>query len=117
VGFSAPSPVLTTTPATRTVKTGTITVSNSGNGPLTLTANPTVAKNGGPGAFAIVAPASGTQCVNGLVVAASGGTCTIGVRYTPPATGTLSNATGHVTLTDTGAANGTQTSAPNFTAN
>jgi hypothetical protein len=117
VGFSAPSPVLTTTPATRTVKTGTITVTNSGNGPLTLTANPTVAKNSGPGAFAIVAPASGTQCVNGLVVAASGGTCTIGVSYTPPATGTLNNATGHVTLTDTGAANGTQNSAPNFSAN
>jgi hypothetical protein len=52
-----------------------------------------------------------------LVVAASGGTCTIGVSYTPPATGTLNNATGHVTLIDTGAANGTQNSAPNFPAN
>ncbi len=120
VAFSAPSPALTTTPATTTAKTGTVTVTNSGNGPLTITATPTVARiSGATGTFAIVAPLSGTQCVNGSVVAA-GGTCTIGVQYTPPTTGTTAQRTatsnGRVTLTDTGAATGTQNSA-NFQAN
>jgi hypothetical protein len=49
-------------------------------------------------------------------VAAGGGTCTIIVQYTPNTTGTPGTATGAVTLTDTGAATATQTSA-NFSAN
>jgi hypothetical protein len=43
-------------------------------------------------------------------------TCTIAVRYTPNTTGSIGTATGNVTLTDTGAATATQTSAT-FSAN
>ena len=115
VSFSAPSPAMTTNPATRAVKKSTITVTNTGTGSLTLTAAPTVTINSGTGIFAIIAPASGTQCVSGTVVAPSA-TCTIGVQYTPPGTGNAGS-TGHVTLTDTGAATATQNSTPNFAAN
>jgi hypothetical protein len=115
VGFSAPSPLLTTTPATTTTKNGTITVTNSGTGPLTLTAAPTIAKTAGgattTGSFSI----TGGTCTSGTVVAAAGGTCTINVQYIPNATGTIGTATGTVTLTDTGAATGTQTTS--FSAN
>jgi hypothetical protein len=115
VGFSGPTPSLVT--GGTAAHSGTITVSNTGSGSLTLTAVPTVAKVGtAGGTFAIVAPASGTRCVSGTVVAV-GGSCTIGVQYTPPATGNrTATATAHVTISDTGAAAGTQTSA-NFTAN
>jgi hypothetical protein len=47
-------------------------------------------------------------------VAAGGGTCTIIVQYNPG--GSTATSTAHVTLTDTGAATVSQTSA-NFTAN
>ncbi|HTY63536.1 MAG TPA: hypothetical protein VMG30_14915 [Acidobacteriota bacterium] len=112
VSFSGPSPALTTVPATRTVKNGTVTVTNTGTAALLFTADPTVVKTAGPtlGFFAIVAPASGTQCVNGGVVA-PGGACTIGIRYTPPAVGPNGTATAHVHLADTGAAAATQDSA------
>jgi hypothetical protein len=112
VNFSAPSPALTTTTANSTVKNGTITVMNSGTAALTLTANPTITQTAGPGTFAIV---SGGTCISGTVVAAGGGTCTISVRYTPPAA-SPTTATAHVTLTDTGAATGTQ-NGPNFNGN
>ena len=119
VGFSGPTPALTTTPATRTVKTGTITVGNTGTANLVLTAAPTVVKTAGPaaGTFVIVAPNSGSgpQCLNGTSVA-PGGTCRIGVQYTPPATGTIGTGTAHIVLTDTGAAATTQSSG-NFNAN
>jgi len=117
VGISAPSPALNT--GGLTVKNGTITVTNTGTGPLTLTAAPTVAKaptNTGNAAstFAIVAPASGTPCTAGGVVAAGGGQCTIGVQYNP--NGFTTTSIGRVTLTDTGAAATTQ-NGPNFNAN
>jgi hypothetical protein len=115
VGFSGPTPSLVT--GTRTLHSGTITVTNSGTGPLTMTAAPTVAKTSGgtttTGSFTI--PATGTTCT-GTTVLNPGGTCTINVQYTPNTTGTLGTATGAVTLTDTGAATTTQTS-PNFSAN
>jgi hypothetical protein len=114
VAFSAPSPSMVTTPATTAVKNSTITVTNNGTGALTLTAAPSIAKLSGganTGPFTI----TGGSCVNGAVVN-PGLTCTIAVRYTPNTTGSIGTATGNVTLTDTGAATATQTSAT-FSAN
>ncbi len=87
------------------VKTGVITVTNSGNGPLTITADPEVTRISGTGSFAIVPPAMGIPCAKTLVVAGKGGACTIGVRYTPSDTAI---STARVTLTDTGAKTATQ---------
>jgi hypothetical protein len=111
VGFSAPSPVFTTTPANTTAKNGTITVTNTGTASLTITATPTVTRTAGP--TTDVYTVTGGTCASGLVVAAGGGTCTIIVHYAPANT-TLTTA--HVTLTDTGAATGTQNSG-NFNGN
>ena len=114
--ISLPSPALATTPATTTTKTGTITVTNNTTGitypgPLTLTAAPTITKVGtAGGTFSIVA---GGTCVSGYVIA-PGGTCTINVQYAPGTS--TATATANVSITDTGGANPTQTSA-NFTAN
>lgn len=91
--------------AKMTVKTGVITVTNSGFGTLTITADPEVTRISGTGSFAIVPPGSGTPCAKTLVVAGKGGSCTIGVRYTPSDTGI---STARVTLTDTGAKTATQ---------
>jgi hypothetical protein len=111
---SVPAPVLTTTPANTTTKSGVITVTNTGTVELILSANPTIAKVGaGGGTFSI--PAGGT-CVSGAVVAA-GGACTINVQYAPGTS--TATATANVTIAgDVGAGpgNGTVTSA-NFTAN
>jgi len=112
VTIGAPAPVLTTTPANTTTKTGTITVSNAAaaTGPLTLTANPAIAKVGAAGGtFSIVA---GGTCVSGAVVN-PGGSCTINVQYVPAGTAT---ATANVTITGSGLAAATLTGA-NFTAN
>jgi hypothetical protein len=111
VTFSAPSPLLTTAPADRKVKSGTITVTNTGTGPLTLEAAPSITRAGDTeaGKFSI----TGGSCSSGVVVAAAGGTCTISVRYTPANTRA---STARVTLTDSGAAEGTQHSA-NFSGN
>jgi hypothetical protein len=117
VAISPPSPLLTTGGANATaIRNGTITVSNSGAGNLTLTAAPTVVKTAGNAAstFTIVAPATGTPCASGTVVAAGGGTCTIGVQYNP--NGFTTTATAHIVLTDTGAPGATQ-NGPNFNAN
>jgi hypothetical protein len=115
VAIGAPAPVLTTTTANTTTKTGTITVSNAAaaTGPLTLTANPTIAKVGGAGGtFSI--PAGGT-CVSGFVVS-PGASCTINVQYVPGGTPATATATANVTVTGTGLATASQTSG-NFTAN
>jgi hypothetical protein len=110
VVFSAPAPVLTSTPANTTAKKATITVRNTGSGPLKLSAAPTITKTAGAAAsqFAI----TGGTCASAVVVAA-GGTCTISIRYTP-ANAVISTA--HVTLRDIGAAAATQNSA-NFNGN
>jgi uncharacterized repeat protein (TIGR01451 family) len=113
VGFSAPSPLLNTGGLNN--KQGLVTVSNTGTAAMTLTAAPTVVKTAGNGAstFATYTPASGTQCVSGLTVAA-GGTCVVGVQYNPG--GVTTNATGHISLTVSGANAANQTG-PNFTGN
>jgi hypothetical protein len=113
VSISDPLPLLTATPGNFRTKEGTITVSNTGSAPLTITANPTITETAGAGFFSLVAPAFGTPCMPGLVVAA-GGNCTIGVQYYPtPGTET---STAFVTITDSGAATSSQNSAP-FIAN
>ena len=119
VSFSGPTPALTTSPATTDVKTGTITVTNTGTGVLMLTAAPTVVETTNRGTFTIVPPAFGTACTSGAPVAPAG-SCTIGVQYAPPTNGRFSNRTStqtaHVVLQDTGAATMTQNS-PDFNAN
>jgi hypothetical protein len=114
--FSAISPALTTTPANRTTKIGTVTVTNTATGPTAgpfiLSAAPTIAKLpviGGPGTFSIITtgPNAGT-CVSGASVA-PGSSCTIGVQYVPPAApATLSTATADITLQVVGTAIATQ---------
>ncbi len=112
--FTGPTPALTTTPANRNTKSGTVTLRNSAAGAnagaLTLTAAPVVNRVTGTGAFTV----TGGTCASGTVLA-PGGTCTITVQYVPPATGSATS-TAHVTITDSGAATLTQNS-PNFTAN
>jgi len=114
VTVSVPSPALTTGAADRSVKTGTATVTNSGGGTASLTALPTVVRTAGTGTFAIVAPLSGTPCTASTVLG-PGATCTVGVQYTPPATGAVTS-TAHVNVTDTGATTSNQNSA-NFNGN
>jgi hypothetical protein len=87
--------------ADTTVKNGTLTVTNTGNGPLTITALPTVARLTGTGTFAVINV--GTTCTATAVVAANGGTCAIHIRYTPPTTGGVMS-TAQVTVTGSGGA-------------
>ena len=104
VSFTGPVPALNT--GGTGTKSGVVTVHNTGNSNLTLTAAPTIAKtsgNGGTGAFTIT---TGGTCTNGAVIAA-GGNCTINVRYAGASN--PSPATGTITLTDSGASTTTQT--------
>jgi hypothetical protein len=117
VGFSAPAPLLTTTPANLTAKTGTITVTNTATGAFagsfTLTANPTVTRTGANrGTFTI---AAGGTCVTGVVVA-PGGTCTIAVTYTPTNLNGGGTSTAHVTIAGIGFA-ASPVNGPNFNGN
>ena len=102
VTFSNPG--LTTSPANRTPKDGTITVTNTATGanagPLTLTGVPTLTQTGGTGTFTI----TGGTCVSGLVVNSGGGSCTVGVHYVPPAAPASASSTAHATLPNSGAA-------------
>jgi hypothetical protein len=101
----------TSTPANITTKNGTVTVSNAATatGSLTLTAAPAVAKVGTSGGVFTV---TGGTCTSGAIIA-PGGNCTILVQYVP---GTTTPASAHVTITGSGLAAATLTSA-NFTAN
>jgi hypothetical protein len=102
VVFSPAQPAgLMTLAADTTVKNGTLTVTNTGNGPLTITALPTVARLTGTGTFAVINV--GTTCTATAVVAANGGTCAIHIRYTPPTTGGVMS-TAQVTVTGSGGA-------------
>jgi len=119
VGFSGPSPALTTTPATNAGKFGMITVSNTGTGPLTFaTAGAfAVTKASGPGTFTLtLSGATAGTCRAGGVVAA-GGSCTLRINYAPPPAAALPvPGVAFVTVTDTGAATASQSSA-NFNGN
>ena len=105
VGISAPSPSMNT--GGRSLKSATITVSNTGAAALTVT-GANVAKTAGPalGAFSV----TGGTCLTSPNVPA-GQSCTVAVSYAPPQTGTSLQSTGHLVLTDTGASTGTQNGA------
>jgi hypothetical protein len=98
------NPGLTTSPANRTPKDGTITVTNTATGanagPLTLTGAPTLTRTAGTGTFTV----TGGTCVSGFVVNSGGGSCTIGVHYVPPAAPASASSTAHATLLNSGAA-------------
>jgi hypothetical protein len=102
VGISAPTPSMTTNPANTTTKNATITVSNTGGAALNIT-GATIAKTAGPtvGAFSV----TGGSCLPNASVPA-GQSCTVAVSYNP--NGNTTSSTGHLVLTDTGAASGTQ---------
>jgi hypothetical protein len=109
---------MTTTPADTTTKTGTVTVTNSASGstagPLTLTANPTIARTAGTGTFSII---SGGTCVSGLVLN-PGDTCSVNVQYVPGGSSPTGTATGRITVTDSGSSTGMTTQgSPFFNAN
>jgi hypothetical protein len=114
VTFSGPTPGLTTTVADRTTKNGTVTVTNSAaaTAAFTFNAAPTITKASGPGTFSIQ---SGGSCTSTTVLN-PGAHCTINVQYVPPATGTISTASGHVTVSGVGLGSTTQSSV-NFNAN
>jgi hypothetical protein len=105
--------LLNSKPATGT-KYGVVTLTNTGNGPLTLSAAPAVVKVGGAGGntFSTYTPAAGKACTSGLLIPA-GGTCVVGVQYVAKSS---VRSTAHVSLTDSGAASAHQVSA-NFAAN
>jgi hypothetical protein len=88
-------------------------VTNNGASPLTMTAAPQIVKTSGPGVFTPTTVGT-TPCTATTVLAASGGSCTIGVQYDP--NGSALTSTAHVVLTDSGAAAKTQNGA-NFNAN
>jgi hypothetical protein len=95
------------------IKNATITVTNNGASPLTMTAAPQIVKDSGPGVFTLTT-AGTTPCTATTVLAASGGSCTIGVQYNP--NGSTLSSSAHVVLTDSGAAATTQNGA-SFNAN
>jgi hypothetical protein len=125
--LSAPAPALNAGAASpTTTKSGVITVTNPAGGggaanklPFTLTAVPSIARQTGTGTFTI----TGGTCASGFVITAGAASatpsCTINVSYVPTVTscaGGACNSTANVTLTGTGAATATVTSA-NFTGN
>jgi hypothetical protein len=106
VAFTGPVPVMSA--ADTSIKNAVITLQNTGNGPLTLSSTvPTsIANVSGTGTgTASIQP--GGSCTLGAVVNPAG-SCTINVRWVPTNTLTANLA---VTVTDTGAATATQTSA------
>jgi hypothetical protein len=98
----APNPLaLTTQPRTTATKNGVVTVSNSGTGPLTITAFQLQAATAQTaGTFSVLATST---CQPGTVVAPLNGSCVFNVRYTP--TTTANNST-TLTVTVTGASTG-----------
>jgi hypothetical protein len=104
VSFTGPVPALNS--GGLSTKNGVVTVHNTGAAALTLTALPTIAKAGGAGTGTASIQPGGT-CISGANIAATVGTCTLNVRWVPT---TAETANLSVTLTDTGAASGSQTS-------
>jgi len=113
------NPVLTTTPANTTTKTGFVTVRNTATGAtagaftLSATVAPTIPRDSGTGAFSIIA---GGTCAFGTVIA-PGGSCTVHVQYVPGGTSPTGTSTAHITVTGTGAATASVNSTPDMTAN
>jgi hypothetical protein len=91
--LSAHSLAFTNQPVNTTSTAQSITVTNNGGAPLTLTSAPTITGTNATN-FAV---ASGTTCTNGATIP-GGGTCIINITFTPPSTGSFGPAT--LTLTD-----------------
>jgi hypothetical protein len=125
LAISALTPALTAGGASNTtVKTGTITITNTANPNTNLDAGPwiptaiTLTQLSGTGSFALGGTcAVGTAVNTGgtLVPPAAGSSCTITITYTPPATGSP-NASAHLTVTGLGTAAATNINA-NYNAN
>jgi hypothetical protein len=95
----------------RTVKNGTVTITNTTSGganagPTTFSASPTITQTSGTGAFSIQ---PGGNCT-ATTTLNPGQNCTINVRYTPPASPASVTSTFTVTATGSGLAAATQTS-------
>jgi hypothetical protein len=112
--ISAPAPTGALTAGGLNVKNATVTVTNTGASPLSMTAAPTIVKTAGPAAATFTPTTVGTTPCTATTVLAAGGSCTIGVQYNPA--GSTSTSTAHVHLTDSGAAATTQNGG-NFNAN
>ena len=114
VAFSGPTPTLAPTTANTGTETATITVRNSATGttagPVTIIGTGITKVGTAGGTFSI----TGGTCTAGTVLLNPTNSCTIIVQYASGGITTL--ATANVTVTDTGAATASQTSA-NFTAN
>jgi hypothetical protein len=104
----------------RTVKNGTVTITNTGGfgganaGPTTFSAYPTLTQTGGTGTFTVPQPNSGT--CTATTTLNPGQSCTIAVTYTPPASPAPAASTATITVTGSGLAAATQTS-PTINAN
>jgi len=71
----------------------------------------------GSGTFTVGPGTTGTPCIANTTVVAAGSSCTLNIRYTPPASGAVASSA-RVRVTDTGAATPGQTSPlPGFSAN
>jgi len=116
LAFSAPVPVLTTTPANTSTKNGVVTVSNTATGanagPFTLTAAPAIIKTAGPAAT--VFSITGGTCAAGLMIN-PGSSCTVNVQYAPG--GSTATSTAHVQVTGMGIAAPIPRNGPNFNGN
>ena len=105
------TPALTAGGASNTtVKTGTITITNTANPNTNLDAGPwiptaiTLTRLNGTGTFALGGTCAVGTAVNAggtLVPPVAGSSCTITITYTPPATGSP-NASAHLTVTGLG---------------
>jgi hypothetical protein len=110
----------TTSTANRNPKAATITVTNNGTGPTTLSAAPTIFRVSGTGTWTVVV---GGTCANGVTLAAGGGSCTVNAAYAPPLSlstcAAVNNctSTAHIVLTGTGFAAPTQAATPDITGN
>ena len=119
------TPALTAGGASNTtVKTGTITITNTANPNTNVDAGPwiptaiTLTQLSGTGAFTLGGTCAVGTAVNPggtLVPPAAGSSCTITITYTPPATGSP-NASAHLTVTGLGTAATTNINA-NYNAN
>jgi hypothetical protein len=125
ITISPLTPALTAGGASNTtVKTGTITITNTANPNTNVDAGPwiptaiTLTQLSGTGAFTLGGTCAVGTAVNPggtLVPPAAGSSCTITITYTPPATGSP-NASAHLTVTGLGTAATTNINA-NYNAN
>jgi hypothetical protein len=88
-----------TIPSPRAPVTSTLTITNTGVGPLAITADNLLINIGG--LYSLVAPASGTPC-SFTVPLAGGASCTVGIHYATPAAVPAAPDIGALTVTNNG---------------